>query len=240
MFFECLFLFLAVYFLLPRRREQIPRKSLKGFLRFIVKKFKESKDKKNGKSEILAENLAKNSPFCRDSCIELIRSFDRFCTIFQLGNFEIPTHYEDLKNAKSALLKFKEALWKLDFSLEYFNDYQKEIFKKSEKKCQELDFEMEKLLKNVKSYNKEWRKWIGKKRNLDEKFFEISKSFESLKLEAEELRDLVIQLALPVSNDFDNVINQKLETENSENQNYLVFDNSEIWKNYSTDVEAYF
>ncbi|PIC49468.1 hypothetical protein B9Z55_008065 [Caenorhabditis nigoni] len=196
MFFECLFLFLAVYFLFPRRRERITRKSLKGLLRFLVNKFKESKNKKNEKSEILAGNLIENYPYCRDSCLELIRRFDRFCTIFQLGNFEIPTHYEDLKNAKLALLKFKEVLWKLDFSLEYFNDYQQEIFKKSEKKCQELDFEMEKLLKNVKSYNKEWRKWIGKKRNLDEKFFEISKSFESLKFEADELRDLVIQVNL--------------------------------------------
>ncbi|CAO4367804.1 unnamed protein product [Caenorhabditis nigoni] len=180
MFFECLFLFLAVYFLLPRkRRERIPRKSLKGLLKRLVEKYKEAKNEKNRKSENLAENSAENSLCCRDSCIELIRSYDRFCTIFQLGNFEIPTHYEDLKNAKLALLKFKEVLWKLDFSLEYFNDYQQEIFKKSEKKCQELDFEMEKLLKIVKSYNKEWRKWIGKKRNLDEKFFEISKSFES-------------------------------------------------------------
>ncbi|ULU08701.1 hypothetical protein L3Y34_019721 [Caenorhabditis briggsae] len=121
MFFECLLLFLAVYFLLPRRRERIPRKSLKGLLKLLVEKFKEAKNKENEKSENLAENLAENSPYCRDSCVQLIRSFDRFCTIFQLGNFEIPTHYKNLKNAKLELLKFKEALWKLDFNLEYFN-----------------------------------------------------------------------------------------------------------------------
>ncbi|CAP37357.1 Protein CBG20314, partial [Caenorhabditis briggsae] len=87
MFFECLILLLAVYFLLPRRRERIPRKSLKGLVRFVVEKFK---DKKNCESENLAENLAENSPYCCDSCIKLIRRFDRFCTIFQLGNFAIP------------------------------------------------------------------------------------------------------------------------------------------------------
>ncbi|ULT99148.1 hypothetical protein L3Y34_000472 [Caenorhabditis briggsae] len=78
---------ITVYFLLPRRRERIPRKSLKGLVRFVVEKFK---DKKNCESENLAENLAENSPYCCDSCIKLIRRFDRFCTIFQLGNFAIP------------------------------------------------------------------------------------------------------------------------------------------------------